>query len=104
MSIIYNLKINNTSEVDGFPPSVLASDWFTNLLNYLNENKVSINNGFCLVFNDETALNNWLSAHRLTDPTLLNDIAQWKSFHGISYANEFYRSADSGSFSPGVLD
>jgi len=84
MAIIYEFKIIDPNDVGAFPPSVLASDWFNGFRSSTNDLGVGT------VFVNREALDTWLSANTLTDPSLLADIATWKSTHNISYVHTFY--------------
>ena len=97
MTILYVFKINDPNDAGSFPPSVLASAWFTNLLSYMKNNEVAgSKNSNILLFADETALNSFFDAHRCTDSALLADITAWKSAHGVSYSNQYFTLTNAG--------
>lgn len=97
MAILYVFKINDPNNAGSFPPSVLASDWFKNLLSYMENNEIAMSkNSNTLLFANEAALNSFFDAHRCTDSALLADIAAWKSAHGVSYSNQYFTLTDAG--------
>ncbi len=98
MAILYVFKVNDPSLAGGFPPSVTASSWFTNLTNYFDLNGIGGvgQNVNALLFADETELNVFLSAHTLSDAGLLADITAWKSAHGVSYSSQYFTLTSAG--------
>ena len=91
MAILYTFKINDPSNAGFYPPSVLASSWFTNLANYLANHALTQNHGnISILFDDMSALTAFLSEHTLTDAALIADVNSWKSTHGISYSSVYF--------------
>jgi len=98
MAILYVFKVNDPNNVGGFPPSVMASSWYTTLVESFDSNGIG---GFgqytnTLIFANETELNSWISAHTLTDTGLLADVASWKSAHNVSYSSQYFTLTDAG--------
>jgi len=92
MALQYTFKIYNPDPTNSnWPPTVLNSDWYSNIINYNTERNMptltedSITYTVTDRFNDLTELNTFLSQHTLTDPGLLEDIRLWKTTHGITY-------------------
>jgi hypothetical protein len=78
-----------------FPPSIYESEWASNLRTYLqSKGHTSENPGFLL--ENETELNQFLDTFKVTDSTLLADIATWKEAHGITYVEGYYNLTDTG--------
>ena len=102
MAILYVFRVNDPSGAGAFPPSLLDTEWNHNLTSYVEKNAIGGTGGInAFIFADASALNNWISTYKLTDSSLLADVAAWKSAHGISYTHEYYDlSADGGSFTP----
>jgi hypothetical protein len=96
--VLYNFSYTDPNNVGMVPPSVVASSWFANLMVYFEEN--SITNS--ILFESEEACNTWLAAHTLTDPTLLADLAAWKSTHNITLTNNFYTLTLTSGYTPMV--
>ena len=96
MHYIYRISINNPqidSGVTNFPPQILASDWANNLLismENVGPGKFAGQAGkpisqFAKYFFSLEALNTWLTAHQLTDPTLISVLQEWQTTYGITY-------------------
>jgi hypothetical protein len=87
MKIIY--VYNETpSTIGGLPPSVVDSDWFKNLLNFIREKVVyEVEPGVIarttVTFDNDDELNNFLSTYTLTDPILIEDIRVWRQAYNI---------------------
>ena len=97
MAILYVFTVNDPNNAGGFPPSVVASDWFTSLNEYNEKHEIaSAMNSTTLLFADETALNTYLSTYRCTDPSLQADLASWKSAHGVSYSSQYFTLTSAG--------
>ena len=97
MAILYVFKINDPNNAGGFPPSVTASSWFTSVTAWFTSNQIaSSNSANVVLFANETEINEFLSAHTLTDAGLLSDVSAWKSAHGVSYSSQYFTLTDAG--------
>lgn len=103
MAIFYTFNAIDPNEVGPWPPSIVASSWLAGLLDYFKKNASLTPNGTLLVFADETALNSFLNTYRLTDSTLLADLASWKSAHNIQYITNYYSIPSAGISTPGIV-
>ena len=88
MAILYVFKVNDPNNVGAFPPSVATSAWATALAANFAANGIGGQgqNTNALLFANDTELNSWVTAHTLTDASLLADVTAWKSAHGVSYS------------------
>ena len=100
MAILYVFKINDPNNVGTFPPSVASSTWLASLTNEMIKNGLNSNS---ILFDSETEMNTWLSTYRLTDTSLLSDIAAWKSAHGVSYSDKYYSLSDASVSVNGIV-
>ena len=100
MAILYVLTVTTSNGVDGFPPSVMGSDWYASISSYWNANCLSKdwaeNGKAVIIFSDQTALDAYITEHTLTDSSLLADVATWKFEHGVSYSTVYYTLTDAG--------
>ena len=95
MAIFYVFTVNDPNKVGHFPPSVLASTWYDNLLAYVRDHNLAGGaNAHGILFADETALNNYLTTYKCTDAGLLADISAWKSAHNVSYSSQYFALTD----------
>lgn len=91
MAILYVFTVTNSSNAEDFPPSVLSSSWFDNLINYFNTYSIGgLHRNVAIIFEDQSALTNWINEYKLTDSALINDVNAWKSAHGITYSSNYY--------------
>lgn len=98
MAILYVFKVNDPNGVGPVPPTVASSAWFTGLQEYFQKNQIASNPGVsdvCL-FANESELNAFISAHTLTDASLLADVSAWKSAHDVSYSHQYYTLTNAG--------
>jgi len=97
MAILYVFTAKDPNNAGLFPPSVVESAWLKSLNEYNNENEFAVSaNHTIILFNDESALNSYIATYRCTDPSLLADIASWKSAHGVSYSSQYFTLTSAG--------
>ena len=97
MAILYVFKTIDPNDVGAFPPSILTSSWFTGITQWFDNNQLaSAKNNTVVLFDNETELNAFLSAHTLSDAGLLADVAAWKSAHGVSYSSQYFTLTSAG--------
>ena len=92
MAILYVFKIVDPKKVNVFPPTVMTSSWFNELMDYFATNSIQSRDGttICTIFPDASALNFWVSTYKLTDADLLADIELWKSAHNVVYSHQYF--------------
>jgi len=95
MAILYILEMNHPNDVTAFPPSIVSSEWLTNLNNYYQSKTDSELFGALIRFSDRTELDTFLTNHTLRDAGLLADLNSWKTAHNVSFNNKFYYTIDS---------
>jgi hypothetical protein len=112
MAILYVFSVTDPNNVGAFPPSVSASSWFENILEYMvnhlpNESEIfsmtltPITGKFgAYFFNDEDEFNSFMAEYTLTDASLLADIEAWKVAHSITYDHKIYSITDTGASTP----
>lgn len=106
MAILYTFQIVNPNNVADFPPSVAASSWLTNLSEFWDTNNLpnqQFSSMLMIVFKDEAELTAFSNELRLTDATLLADIASWKTAHGVDYITKYYDLPESSITVPAVI-
>jgi hypothetical protein len=106
MAILYIFKLNDTQNVGPFPPSVIASDWFKTMYQYIelySYTKTADPNTAIFLFPNQAEFDKHLSL-KCTDPALLADIEAWKSTYNVSYTSTAYNydTASPISFTPVV--
>jgi len=89
MAVIYTFTVNDPNNVGPFPPSVTGSAWASSVMTFLEANAANKGNVAIITFADTDAANSFVSTYALTDPTLLADIAAWKSAHSVSYTTSW---------------
>lgn len=105
MAVLYFLVINDPNKVGAYPPSVLGSTWFKTIAAYQAKYGGGSESDLNYIwFKDDATANTWLEENKLTDATLLADIAAWKSAHNITYNNYFYNLPnDTNITQPGIV-
>lgn len=104
--ILHTFLVNDPNNVGAWPPSIQASDWITELGAYASAHAWASNshgNLTVYLWDSEADLNNYLSAHRLTDPTLLADLDAWKAAHGVSFTSAYYNLTPSSTTPPDIV-
>jgi hypothetical protein len=103
MAILYVFKISDPKKAGPFPPSVMVSDWFTNLMKYNAEHGL-LGSANWIIFSDDNEYNSWVNEYTLTDEQLLADIEVWKSAHGVSYSTQIFNLLEhSGNYNPIII-
>ena len=100
MSILYTFQVVNPNNVAPFPPSVTSSDWNTSLQTYWATHEIpsiDLADTKFIIFKDAAELTAFSDELRLTDATLLADIAAWKTAHGVDYITKYYDVTESTS-------
>lgn len=105
MAILYTFTTNDPNNVGPFPPSVIDSDWFKSITAFHNSNNISAESSrtISIIFENETAVNSYLSTYTCVDAGLIADINTWKSAHGVSFTSNFYSLPDAGITTPSIL-
>ena len=95
MAILYTFRVIGADSSAAFPPSVMSSTWWQNLSTYWESVAIGQVTNICaIIFEDQTALNSYIDTYKLTDATLISDINNWKSAHGITYSSNYYNLSD----------
>ena len=97
MAILYMFTINDPNNAGAFPPSIWDSEWWASITEYWSLHCLTdwkYNSKAVIIFNDQTALEAYISEYKLTDSQLIADINTWKSTHGISYPSAYYTLTD----------
>ena len=92
MAIMYVFSVDDPNNSGPFPPEVIASDWYNNLLDYANFNSIGGPTSYVwsFVFNDNDELKSWQDDYTLTDTDLLASLRKWSVDHNIVYNHKFY--------------
>lgn len=98
MAVLYTLVINNPNwqTVDPFPMSVIESTWFPTLTTAVQARgfvvtfKTISSGNQLIIFDSVEEMNSFLDEHRLTDPTLIADLNEWKAAHNITFTSKAY--------------
>jgi hypothetical protein len=90
--ILLTFTVTDPNNVGPWPPSVNDSSWVTNMQTLIAATQIDGNG--TLMFNNEEELRNFVNTNRLTDPTVIADIAAWKAAHNMTYLYEYYTVTD----------
>lgn len=95
MAILYVLTRECPNEISPYPPTIMNSQLWDDYVKFSENNLLplgikNLSAENCLYFNDETELQDFLTKFRITDPTLLSDLEEWKKYHGISFKTVLY--------------
>lgn len=90
--IIYSLTVDKPFGVDTFPPSFDDTEYIQNLVRNTGKyGSVTSDAGQLCLFANETELNAWLDANRLTDSALIADLNTWKVAQGITFNTRVFQ-------------
>jgi len=105
--ILHIFTITAPTDVNPFPPSVVASGWSERLSAGASANggyiPVSGSSKTLFVWNSEEELTNFVNTYRLADATLISDLDAWKAAHGITFTTVYYTVSGSDITTPGVV-
>ena len=101
MKILFKFSFTDPNNVGIWPPSIVNSSWLSGIQSWLQANETGIG---AVIFDDQTALTNWLNTYRLTDATLLADLAAWKTAHNITFTSSYYELTDSTAGNSNIVD
>lgn len=113
MAILHIFSIENPTNVESFPPSVMDSQWFSDLAAYVYENSfeyIELSDALkqsaltsgdgtfgIFFFENEETYAEFIAKYKITDPVLLSDIETWKMAHNINYGHKKYIVSETDS-------
>jgi hypothetical protein len=107
MAILYIIKINNpaasSDNISNWPPSIETSEWLQRYRTKFISNTGNNNSDRVAYFTDVTDFETWVNANRLTDATMLAELAEWKSTYNITVTEFFQQVPDYTPSIPGIF-